>query len=87
MRDPLTRKRLSKVPALDRVGYIAENGLDREDAALLKRDPDAFNRMVGRTITKNLHRTAQYQKAKKAKKTEPVKRENTRDRLVRALEK
>ena len=50
--------RLSHTPQEDINGYIAQNGLDREDAALKNKNPKAFNRKVGDTISRNLKQSA-----------------------------
>ncbi len=42
-----------KKKIVDRVGYIRENGLDREDAALYNRDRNTFNTKVDQMIRKN----------------------------------
>lgn len=58
----LEKKRFSRVPALDRVEYVRENGLSdarsRKDADLFNKNKDAFNKQVGGTITQNLKEAA-----------------------------
>ena len=58
----LTKKVQSKVPALDRAGYIAENGIDRSDLGLYMNNKDEFNRRVGATVARNLAKSAKNKK-------------------------
>lgn len=58
-------RRAKMVPEEDIRGYIRENGLDREDARLLREDPNAFKRQVGNTVAQGTKWQADYLKKKK----------------------
>ena len=64
----LNRTKQSHVPALDKAGYIRENGIDREDRDDYINNPKEFNRKVGNTITNNLGGYARYLNAERRRK-------------------
>lgn len=47
------RLRAKKVPDLDVDGYVYQNGLKKDDAALYRKDKNAFRNMVGNTVSEN----------------------------------
>ena len=59
--------RLSHIPEEIKQSYIHENGIDREDAALRKRDERAFNRQIGNTVSNNMQWAVKNRKQQKEK--------------------
>lgn len=72
---PIQKARQAMVPNLSRSGYIAQNGIDREDQQLHAKNPKEFNRRVGATVTRNLLEEAFRQKKKKGTKWQERERD------------